>query len=145
VTGGGLYYHKDGREVPDTVHACIDYEDGPTVSLLASLATGQNCPMIARGQKAAMIVRGLAEIQIIPESLPNAPAVSQPTVIKGKDGNNLFDHWRDFLNCVRTRNKPISNEVLGYRVMVALSMAVKSYRSGKAMGFDSQQGTIKEL
>jgi hypothetical protein len=142
VTLGGLYHSKDWREIPDFVHTCIDYEGGPTVSLLGTTASSREGPMMVRGQKAAMIVRDPTEVEIIPEE---AAGVGKPRVLKGKEPLVLFDHWRGFLKGVRTRRKPIHDETFGYRVMVAIAMGVKSYRSGKALGFDPEQGTVKEL
>ncbi len=142
VTAGGLYFWHDGREVPDTVHTCIDYERGPTVSLFASLASAQNGPMMIRGQKATMNVREPDEVQI---TRPKEGEGEESEVLRGKEGNFYLNHWRDFLTCMRTRNKPVSNEDIGYRVMVALAMGIKSYRSGKAVGFNPDEGTIKEL
>lgn len=142
VTTGGLYFHKDGREVPDTVQMCIDYEGGPTVSLLGMLASDRNSPGIIRGQKATMVVREPNEVEIIPEGAAGGGASSVTT---GEKNLMLYDHWRNLLSCVKTRNQPISDPVMGYRVMVALSMGVKSYRSGKAMVFDSQRGSVQSL
>jgi predicted dehydrogenase len=141
VTAGGQYYYKDGREVPDIVQTCIDYEGGPTVSLLGTLASARKDPGMIRGQKAAMVITGESEIRIVPEKEGGG---GEPTEIKGREAMPLMFHWRDFLNGVRTRNKPVHNEVIGYRIMVALSMGVKSYRSGKALGFDAPNDKIKE-
>jgi len=144
VTAGGRYFWNDGREVPDIVNTCIDYEGGPTVMLTASLATEQNLPWMIRGQKAAMTFQGApgSPVKIIPEK---AAGGGEPIEIKGQRRWSEEHHWRDFLNAMKTRNKPRSHEVIGYRVMVALSMGIKSYRSGKALSFDPQTDTIKEL
>ncbi len=143
LAAGGVYYHKYGREAPDTVHVLIEYESGPMVSVLASLASGKEGPKMIRGQKAALTVRSPIEIEITPEGEDGK--AGQQKVVKGKEKISFHEHWRNFLDCIRTRNKPTSNEQIGYRVMAALSAAVRSYRSGKAVGFDPQQGTIKEL
>jgi hypothetical protein len=53
-------------------------------------------------------------------------------------GGSLEEHWKDFLNCLKTRQKPRSHEVLGYHVMTALHMGITSYLNGRAMEFDPQ-------
>ncbi len=37
---------------------------------------------------------------------------------------------------MKSRNRPRSNELLGYYVMTALHMGVHAYRQGRAMEFD---------
>jgi predicted dehydrogenase len=141
--GGGLYLWRDGREVPDIVNVCIDYEGGPTVDLLGSLASRHSEPKVIRGAKAAMVFGETNEPLVIISEM--ALGGGEPTKIKGKEGLPIVEHWRNLLTCVKTRKKPISNEVIGYRVMVALSMAIKSYRSGKTLTFEPQSRTVKEL
>ncbi len=143
VQAGGRYFWDDGREVADIVNMCVDYDGGPTVALLASLATAQNLPWLIRGQKAAFEFSGPSSpLKIIPEK---AAGEAKPTEVKGQRHWSLDNHYRDFFNCVKTRNKPRSHEVFGYRVMAALTMGIMSYRSGKAMGFDEKTGKVIEL
>jgi predicted dehydrogenase len=145
VTAGGRYFWDDGREVPDIVNTCIDYEGGPTVMLTASLATEQNLPWLIRGQKAAMTFASTpsSPVKIIPEKA--AGNTGETIELKGKRRWSEEQHWRDLIRCIKTREMPRSNQLIGYRVMAALSMGIKSYRTGKAMGFDTQTETVKEL
>lgn len=140
VTTGGLYHWKDGREVPDTVNLCADYDGGPNVNLQAFMTSAHELPTLVRGQKAALVMTDLDEpVKIIPEGLMAGDAEE----LKVEQGVALLKHWRNFLECVKTRKKPISNEVLGLQVMAPLCMGVMSYRSGKAMGFDPTGKTIQ--
>jgi hypothetical protein len=50
----------------------------------------------------------------------------------------------NFLRCVRTREKPVLDGELGYKVQVAVVMAVESYRQNKVLFFDSESGKIVE-
>lgn len=145
-TAGGRFFWDDGREVPDMVTTCIDYEGGPTVLLIASLATEQNLPWLVRGQKGYMEFNnpgGFCPVRIKPE--PASGSKFDPIELKGNRKWSEEQHWRDLFACVKSRKKPRSHEVLGYRVMTALSMGIKSYRSGKAVGFDERENKIIEL
>ncbi|MBN1346524.1 MAG: Gfo/Idh/MocA family oxidoreductase [Phycisphaerae bacterium] len=143
VQAGGQYYWDDGREVADIVNMCLDYEGGPTVMVLGALATDQNLPWLIRGQKAAFEFNGPSSpLKIVPEK---AAGGGETTELKGKQHWDTIPHWRDFLSCVKTRKKTRSHEELGYRVMVALSAGIKSYRSGKAMTFDAGSGKVCEI
>ena len=54
-------------------------------------------------------------------------------------GNWLEEHFKDFLRCIKTRQKPRSNEVLGYYVMTALHMGIHSYLSKAVYEFDEKE------
>ncbi len=52
------------------------------------------------------------------------------------------DHMLNFLECVRTREKPVFDARFGYQVMVAIKLGVDSYRRGRVFGFDARAETI---
>ena len=51
-------------------------------------------------------------------------------------------HMLNFLDCVKTRAKPIFDADFGYRVMVAIKLGVDSYRTGRLMHCDSNTERI---
>ena len=63
-------------------------------------------------------------------------------MVRRKEGGSVKNHWKDFLNCIKTREKPRSNEMLGYYVMTALHMGVRSYLEGKTFDFDAETETV---
>lgn len=133
TASGGLYYWDDGRQVPDIVNMVVEYPGGPSVLLLASLATETGLPMAIRGQEATIRFGGSGAI-IDPQAA--AGTGRRREELAQTRGASLDEHFRDFLACVRSRSKPRSNEVLGYRVMAALHMGVHAYLRGRAMEFD---------
>lgn len=68
-------------------------------------------------------------------------AVSRQTTREG-GADTLVNHWKDFLNCVRTRETPQANIDLAYHVQTALQMGMLSLRSGKAIKFDAENEKI---
>lgn len=145
VTAGGQYYWDDGREVPDIFNTCIDYEGGPTVMLLASLASNEGLPWLIRGQQATFHFNGpTSPLKIVPETYHGHKG-GETEELKGKQHWDTLPHWKDFLRCVKSRKKPRSHEGLGYQVMAALSMGIKSFRTGKAMAFDKAAGTVRAV
>lgn len=141
VTGsGGLYQHKDGREIPDIFTITAEYPDGPSLLLVASLATDAGLPMMIRGHKGVVSFGGPGAI-INPTGTPSNETKKEE--ISATRGESLEEHFRDFLDCTRTRQKPRSNELLGYYVMTTLHMAVHSYRKGKSMSFDPKTEKAK--
>ncbi len=134
VASGGLYYWNDGREVPDIFNLVIEYPGGPSVLLLASLATDNGLPMLVRGQQATLNFGGPGAVIEPQRSAGNSKEREE---IKRTRGASLDEHWKDFLNSIKTRQKPRSHEMLGYYMMTALHMGIHSYLNGRAMEFDA--------
>ena len=53
--------------------------------------------------------------------------------IQPEPSEDLVDNW---LNSMRSREKPAYDVLKGYQVMVAIKLGVDSYREGKALAFD---------
>ena len=136
VSSGGLYFWKDGREVPDIFTLLIEYPEGPQVYLPSGLASDVNIPKRIRGQSATMTFTGPGAV-IEPQR--HGVRKTKYEEIRRQRGESTVEHLRDWLTCMRTRKKPISNEIIGYKVMVALQMGVHSYLENKAMLFDPEK------
>ncbi|MGQ9730816.1 MAG: Gfo/Idh/MocA family protein [Candidatus Zipacnadales bacterium] len=142
TASGGLYQWHDGREVPDIFTMVIEYPGGPSILLTASLSNDSGLPMMIRGKNATMHFEGPGAI-IRPQGSAG-DAVHYEELARTK-GLSLDEHWRDLLRCVRTREKPRSNELLGYYVMTALHMGLRSYHEGKTFEFDAETETVKPV
>ena len=136
TASGGLYQWHDGREVPDIFNVVIEYPEGPSLLLVSALSTSSGLPMVIRGKEGTVLFEGPGAV-IEPQREWRADA--QREEIARTRGASLDEHWKDFLNCVRTREKPRSNETLGYYCMTALHMAIHSYRRGRVMEFDPKE------
>ncbi|MDX9974036.1 MAG: Gfo/Idh/MocA family oxidoreductase [FCB group bacterium] len=132
VSAAGGVYVRDGREVPDAFVMTAEYAGGHTIVLASSIATRQELPAVIRGRDASLYAEG-SRLRIVPEEGDGAEAVLPV--------KPMPDHLDDWLTCIRTRNKPVCNEELGYRAMVAVSMGVQAYREGKTLRWDLAQHT----
>jgi predicted dehydrogenase len=144
TASGGLYVpeHKLRWEVPDIFQMLVEYPDGPSVLLVACLGNNFGIPMIIRGSKATVTFEGPGAI-IHPQ---REVVGEQPRKeIQRKRGASLEEHWRDFLNCIRSRQQPRSNAFLGYYVMTAIHMGIRSYLEGRTMEFDEKTETVKPV
>ena len=137
TASGGLYAWDDGREVPDIFSLMIEYPGGPSVLLASSLSTDARLPMKIRGKNATVSFEGPGAM-IEPQR--SAGDAAQREELARTRGGSLDEHWLDFLRCVRTREKPRSNEVIGYHVMTALHMGIHSFLTGRTMEFDPETG-----
>ncbi len=142
TASGGIYVpeHKGRWEVPDIFQMVIEYPEGPSIHLMACLGNNWGVPMLIRGSKATLVFEGPGAV-IYPqrEIVGDAPRKE----IARTRGASLEEHWRDFLNCVRTRQQPRSNAELGYYVMTALHMGIRSFLEGRTMEFDETTQTVR--
>ena len=141
TASGGNYYWDDGRQVPDIFTMAIEYPQGPSILLLASLATETGLPMLIRGQEATVT---FAEPGAVIDPQPSAGTGRPRSEVPRTRAASLDEHFRDFLRCVKTREKPRSHELLGCQVMTALHMGIHAYRSGRAMEYspETQRATF---
>ncbi|MFQ6097463.1 MAG: hypothetical protein ACE5O2_07005 [Armatimonadota bacterium] len=139
---GGLYHWNDGREVPDILSYVIEYPGGPSVLLCSSLSNDTGLPKVIRGTLGTITFEGPGVV-VTPQRRTN-PEGKREEVPRTR-GGSLENHWLDFLNCIRTREKPRSNEVIGYHVMTAIHMGVKSYLTGRAYEFDPEREVVKPV
>jgi hypothetical protein len=51
-------------------------------------------------------------------------------------------HWKNFLQCVRTREKPVSDVEFGLHVQAALNMAMLGFLNNKVARFDFEKNLI---
>jgi predicted dehydrogenase len=140
--GGGTYFHKDGRDTPDTVAFIIDYPQEVTLTFAAEVLTAPGVRTSAgvelRGRGGTLRAeRYLAEDAW--EYVPNT-GVSQAPPEKGPGDRSasaapLIRNW---LECIRTRQKPVANEVEGHYSSTACFMALEAYRTRAAVSWDPQ-------
>jgi hypothetical protein len=55
-----------------------------------------------------------------------------------EENNTMQAHVGNFLQCMRTRQKPRLDVETGARAQVLISMAVQSYREGRVLYFDEK-------
>lgn len=139
TASGGRYFWDDGREVPDIFNLLIEYPSGPSVYLVGGLANDTNLPMLIRGQRATLTFGGPG---FTVEPQQSAGNQEKREEVARKRPGSLEEHWKDFLKCIRTREKPRSHEIHGYHVMAALHMAVRSYLEGKVLEFHPEREEV---
>jgi len=135
---GGKYRYDGEREVPDTFDMLIQYPEGITVIVLGTIANEWGIPTLIRGEDATMLFEGPGII-IQPQSGVKKERLE---IKRERDGSDA-EHMRNFIECIRTRQKPYSDIDLGYHVQTALIMGMLSFIHSKVAHFDAQTETIK--
>lgn len=145
VASGGIYVQKD-REVPDTFFMNVDYPSW-TMQLACSVTSGKGAPLILHGSEGTLIVAedseafSNTEMVVVPDRDYKDDFVKKT----GKEELRIevkpfvrgeHPHMDNFLDSMRSREKPNLDADLGYRAMAAIGMGVTAYRKGKVVQMD---------
>jgi predicted dehydrogenase len=153
---GTKHYLKDDCETPDTMQVTLEYPDFVT-SYEYRLCNGQSLittgfqpsqGMSFHGEKATLYL-DYGGYQLIPEPTPG-PALAQrssgqskppgpPVRVKG--AGSSVSHWANFLDCVRTRKKPISDIEYVGRSTTACLLGNVAMRAKTRIDWDDKTGT----
>jgi predicted dehydrogenase len=142
---GGTYVFKDEREVPDTFTLTADYAAGHTLCLTSSMANDTHIPGLIRGHEGTIIMVPDGQFEGRVEYITVVPQKIGKDKFRARYGNGIEikieceqreTHMMNFLNCVRSRQKPVLDALTGYKAQVAISMSVQSYREGCVLFFD---------
>jgi predicted dehydrogenase len=165
VTGAGGIYVQKNREVPDTYMTMIEYPKEYCINMISCMANQESAPItvygnwgtiqiVQRGQVQAGDsmgdqIRGprqqMREVAVVKaerewmKEFLDANEGKTEVVIEGETSVDLIDDW---LDCMRSRQKPVYDVLMGYQVMTAIKLGVDSYREGKIMAFDPQTRRI---
>lgn len=137
---GGKFRLKDNRETPDTIHAVYEYPGflctyenryGNAQSLF-----GKSGGILFYGDKATLFV-DRSGYRVVPER----GADLKEEEVKASNNMNMA-HWANFLECVRTRQKPISDIETCYRSTATCLLANMALRSKLRLDWDGE--TVKQ-
>ncbi|MBI3410235.1 MAG: Gfo/Idh/MocA family oxidoreductase [Planctomycetes bacterium] len=158
VGAGGVYLEYDGRDVPDVATVVADYDEGCQLIITATMINDHGIEECIRGRLATLKFgsrtrrEGEREIrefgyEILPQSIDSRPrppgernAQAGRFVPGGLEGDDTAALWRNFLECVRARNRDtFSTPELGAAAFTTVNMGVQSYRSGRVLFWDRER------
>jgi hypothetical protein len=136
ATGGKWEFTGSPAEIPDTFNMMCDYPGGPTVLVLSSMANDTPIPHVIRGHHATL--------QFTREGFTIRP---QGMFAEGKSefehkktgGEDITLHHRNLHNAIRNGEALKCDVMLGYHGVVAVRMAVESYRKKNYMAWDARR------
>lgn len=162
TSDGGIFVFKQrpedknlpDREVPDTFSLIGTYPKGHQLVLSASMANSQHIPGLIRGHEGSLVMveHGRFEgyspfITVKPEKRVisadyKAKWGENEIKIPVEENNTMQAHVGNFLQCMRSREKPRLDVDTGARAQVLISMAVQSYREGRVLYFDEKSWKV---
>ncbi len=152
MASGGIYVFKDSREVPDTFGLMAEYPGEHQVVLSSSMANNTHIPGLIRGHEGTIV---MVEHGKFEGHTPHITVTAQDpyeeefkekwgkTEIKIETKDDRPDHMSNFLQCVKTREKPVLDADTAYKTMVTIGMSVESYRQGRVLYFDPEKEIVR--
>jgi predicted dehydrogenase len=137
VASGGVYAYKDGRTAPDTINVLLEYPTDLTATFEATLVPGIKGEgvEICGTEGRLLIDRRHYEFHGIVRG-------AQPVVVQAEDPDMVFAHVSNFLDCVRTRQRPNADVLIGHRSAQASHLGNISYMEKRRIDFDPQREEI---
>jgi len=136
VASGGVFkFTTYDREVPDTFNMCVDFPEKASVVLVCTQANPYTSEPAIRGDEGAITLQSVSWESGF-ESLTVIPNKGKPETIPGSKPEATSLHWKNFLHCVRTREKPVSDVEFALKVQAALCMGMLAWQNRKVATFD---------
>jgi predicted dehydrogenase len=148
---GGIYVFKEKREVPDTFHLLAEYAKGHSIVLSSSMANSQHIPGLIRGHEGTIVMvdHGMFErmvpfITVKPEVRGGKPIMesykfgTKDIQIPVDQKDMMMAHVGNFIDCMRSRQKPHLDVETGAKAVVVINLAAQSYREGKTLYWDAK-------
>jgi predicted dehydrogenase len=143
VASGGIFkYTTYDREVPDTFNMCLDYPEKLSIVIVGTLANAYVSEPAIRGDEGTITLQNPGEWNAGFDGLTLIPRKGDRLVVPTGKLDPTPLHWQNFLQCVRTREKPVSDVEFGFHVTAALNMAMLSLLKGRVARFDSVRQCI---
>lgn len=129
VAAGGVYQYKDGRTAPDTINVVMEYPGQWSATFEATLAPGTRGAGIE-------FVGTEGSLQITREGYTFAPRRAEKGETQGEKVERKADeegdpmtaaHVRNFLDCMRTRERPNADVLIGHRSALASHLGNIAY------------------
>jgi predicted dehydrogenase len=136
---GGKLWFTDNRETPDTIQVTYEYPGfiatDENRSANAQSMFGKSGGILFHGTKATLFV-DRSGFRVVPER------ESGVTEMEEKASNQANqDHWRNFLECVRTRQRPIADIETCQRSTTTCLLGNIALRSKLRIDWDSNNWT----
>ncbi len=139
---GGLYIEKDGRDIPDTFLMTADYPSEWSIFLVSTLTNDAGLPDRIFGKYGTMDLGGDVRMRFngaFQEEFSAKNGDKLETSIPTEPRRDLEQNWID---AMRGKAEVHCNVDLGCATMVAIKMAVESFRQRKTLLWDSKKEKV---
>jgi predicted dehydrogenase len=138
AVGGKWEFRDSAAEIPDTFNMMIDYPEGLSVVVLSSMANDTPIPHVIRGHEATLEFNREGFV-IRPQGRFNKENDKGEIVHKKTGAEDILLHHRNLQNAIRNGDALKCDVMTGYYAIVAVRMAVDSYRKSRVMKWDARR------
>lgn len=134
---GGLYIEKDGRDIPDVFMLTADYPSEWSLFLVSTLTNDAGIPDRIYGKYGTLELGGEPSLKWngdFKEEFKSKNDGKEEARLAVETRRDLENNW---LDAIRGKAVVHCNAELGCATMVAIKMAVESYRQRKTMLWDA--------
>lgn len=139
VAHGGIFLWKDGRENEDVITVLFEYPKGFLCSFAASLTNSAGGPEVTIRGTSGSFDSGTWTIT---GEGGGESRLKETVKVKAKPSTS---HMRNWLECIRTRQKPNATVEHGYQHSIACIMAAQALWEGKRVTFDPVKQKLTAL
>ena len=140
VGSGGIFkYTNYDREVPDTFNMCLDYPEKASVVLVCTLANEYITDPVIRGDEGSMTLQNPGGWTDGFDSITVISKKGEKKIVPGQRVESTSLHWKNFIQCVRSREKPVSDVDFALKVQAAMCMSMEGYLKDKVAKFDQKK------
>jgi predicted dehydrogenase len=139
---GGVFSEKDGREVPDTIIATLEYP-GDVVVTWQSTFNNSHFGLGERFLGSDGTIEHIAGATDMVAGKSNEVVRYYPEKANRPQGTSLTgdtpdqNHMQNWLDCMRSRKTPNASVDIGYRSAIAAHMVNIAYREKQRVTFES--------
>ncbi|HOZ46522.1 MAG TPA: Gfo/Idh/MocA family oxidoreductase [Candidatus Hydrogenedentes bacterium] len=135
VALGGIYLWKDGREHSDVFHALLDYPEGFIYDWGMGLTNGAGTHYTIHGRYGTI---DMEKQTYSGEGGEQGKEIAAGSLEAVPDEN----HMANWLDCIRSRQRPTADIAFGHQHSVATIMAAAALDTGQRMRYDRDQRKI---
>ncbi|MBV8551834.1 MAG: Gfo/Idh/MocA family oxidoreductase [Acidobacteriaceae bacterium] len=135
---GGIYHYKDGRTAPDTINVLLEYAGSQefTATFEATLVPGIKGEAIEMCGTKGRLWIDRSRYEYYPVGAKEPAEVVKAEVIEGVRDSLTQDHVNNFLECIKTRNRPNGDVLIGHRSAQASHLGNLAYEQKRRIAFD---------
>jgi predicted dehydrogenase len=146
VALGSKFYVTDNSETPDTMHATFEY---PKYLMTYESRTANPMPLLGRNMGAGTAIHGSEATILVSRSgcwlIPNDTKKTGDSWEKDAEMASMnVPHWKNWIECIKTRQKPTSEIETCVRSSTVCLLANLSMRFKTRIDWDEKNWTVTQ-
>lgn len=141
VSSGGGVYLEASSETPDTYFTTMDF-DKFSCQITSCLGNEQPTPLAIYGHEGTIRIENTLDV-VRERYFANEFKEREEKGLLNVVQTVRPDHVRNWLECLRSREKPVCHEGVAQAAMIAAHLGELSYRQNKMMLFDPEKRQLK--